>query len=502
MPVLKKETATGARLIVGYLGIFTVMIGVILLLPLLLLVFYPGEMQYAKCFIVPGVAAILIGYLLMFLIKGKKEGTLSGHWDAVLLLLVWIITIVFSAIPFALFGNLTFTQAIFEMTSGYTTSGYTVCDVETLPKLFLFFRSLTHLFGGVGLILIMTSALSDRYGVNLYNAEGHPDKLVPNLVNSARIIFSIYALFIALGTVAYTLFGMTVFDAFNHSVAAVATGGFSTRNESMGFYINDTTGAYNATGIEITTIVLMLLGMTNFFVNLFFVTGKWKKGLRHAELWFNGLFLLVTVPLCALFLANAGISSSYGKGVEHSIFHLVSAASSTGYTTLSGFQNFPSAVLLIFFFAMLVGGGQGSTAGGIKQNRIVLMLKSIYWNLRDRFSKTRTVRTNKMWRCGEYITITDKAAADNNVFIQLYLAVVLVGTLLLAACGFPFKESLLEFTSLIGNTGISYGVISSASSPLVLWIGTVGMFIGRLEVYIVAVALVQCGLGVARKEVM
>lgn len=502
LPAEEKQGAvTGVKLVVGYLGVVLMMIGVILLLPLALLIFYPAETSYAKCFIVPGVLSILVGYLGMFLIKGKPEGALSGRGSSVLVVCMWIITILVSAVPFLLYGGFTFAEAVFEMTSGYTTSGLTVCDVETLPKLFLFFRSVTHFFGGVGLILVMTSALSDRYGAGLYNAEGHPDKLVPNLVHSARMIFGMYAVFILVGTVLYTICGMSVFDAFNHSVAAVATGGFSTRKESIYYYLSDASGRYFGAGIEITTIVLMLLGQTNFFVNLLLIRGKFKKYALHGETVFTLAVIFLAVPIMAWVLA-AGKVTGFWNGARVSLFQFVSAMSSTGYSSVESFSSYPSAWLGILLLCMLVGGGQGSTAGGIKQSRIILLLKSIFWNVRDRFSNPRTFRTNKIRRAGELVIVTEKEVSANYAFVGIYLSVLAVGTFLFMLGGFSFEQSLFEYASCLGNIGYSFGIAVKGASSAILWNATVGMFVGRLEIYIVVVAIAECVLKLTGKKVL
>ena len=145
-------------------------------------------------------------------------------------------------------GEYNFTQAVFECTSGYTTTGLSVVDVSKCPKIFLLYRSVMLFVGGIGLVLVLTCAVSDRYGLRLFNAEGHTDKLLPNLKKSARVILSIYSVYIILGIIAYVIAGMPLFDAINHSIAALSTGGFSTQKESL--------LAYHSIPIDIITDVL------------------------------------------------------------------------------------------------------------------------------------------------------------------------------------------------------------------------------------------------------
>ena len=204
------------RLILHYMSIFIVMIGIIQLIPLLVLPFYPEEISYAYCFLIPGLVAIAIGGLLSLAFKDAEIVKLEKHYDAVLVVLVWLSAIFVSTFPWMLKGDYNFTQASFEMTSGFSTTGLSVVDVGNTPHIFLMFRSITLFVGGVGLVLILTCVFSDKYGLNLYNTEGHNDRLMPNLAKSARLILSIYSAYILFGTVAYIILGMPVFDAITH----------------------------------------------------------------------------------------------------------------------------------------------------------------------------------------------------------------------------------------------------------------------------------------------
>ena len=180
------------------------------------------------------------------------------------------------------------TQAIFEVTSGYTTTGLTVIDVSSCPKIFLFYRSLTLFVGGVGFVLIVTSAISDKLRLNIYEAEGHNDKLLPNLAKSSRLIFLLYFGYIFLGTILYLICGMNFFDALNHSIAALSTGGFSTKVGN----IYD----FHSTSIELVSMILMLLGGTNFVIHILLLKRKFKSVILHSETLF-GFFLLISFVL-------------------------------------------------------------------------------------------------------------------------------------------------------------------------------------------------------------
>ena len=201
------------RLVFFYLSIFIVVTGLIQLLPLIILPFYPEEISYATCFLIPGCCAILCGSLIHHSLRKTEIIRLERHYDALLVVLIWLCAILISTVPWILKGDYSFTQATFEMTSGFSTTGLSVVDVESTPHVFLLFRSITLFVGGVGLVLILTCAFSDKYGLNLYNAEGHNDRLMPNLAKSARLILTFYSVYILFGIIAYTLLGMPLFDA-------------------------------------------------------------------------------------------------------------------------------------------------------------------------------------------------------------------------------------------------------------------------------------------------
>ena len=223
----------GGRLIAGYMGIVMILAGIITMLPLFTLFFYPEEIGQAQYFVAPGVSAILAGYLMSLVLRGRKAGRLEKNQEMIVVLGTWIIVIFVTAMPFVLTGNYTVTQAVFETTSGLSTTGLTVVNTGTAPHIFLIHRTVLLFFGGIGLVLVMTSVLSDVYGMRLYHAEGHSDRLLPNLIESARLVIGIYSGYILAGTLLYVLFGMSLFDAVNHAVAALSTGGFSTRPESI-----------------------------------------------------------------------------------------------------------------------------------------------------------------------------------------------------------------------------------------------------------------------------
>ncbi len=472
----------GIRLTLGYLGIILVLIGISVLLPLLTLFFYPEELYHAKYFILPGAGCFLVGYLLSFFVRNRKKASLTSAQSAFIVTFSWIMAIFASALPFWITGKYNFTQAMFEATSGWSTTGLSVVDVTQTPHIFLMHRSLMLFFGGVGLVLIMVSVLRDASGMRLYYAEGHSDKLLPNLIQSSRLILSIYTGYILGGSILYVVFGMNWFDALNHAIAAVATGGFSTRAENIGYY--------NSIPIEIVSIVLMLLGSTNFVASLYVFRRKFNNFFRYCEFKFTlVLFLFSTLLLCFFLFREQNYSLF--QSFRIAAFQSVSAFSTTGFQTIPSFSVWSSALSLPLILLMIIGGESGSTAGGVKQFRVWVFLKGIYWSLRDTFHSDRLVRVNYVKKPDTDEVIGDKQRAEIGSFLFLYVLIMLAGTLLLCAYGYPLKDSLFEISSAMGGVGLSCGITSYDAKPGILWILMCGMFIGRLEIYVVFISFIH-----------
>ena len=276
-------------------GRLTALIGLLLLAPLLVLPFFPEDAQFATAFLVPGIASILLGLALCLCVKTHPLTMQEAmHHGNLLVLYIWLYGCLAGALPFVLGGRLTFVQALFEAVSGWTTTGLSVMDVTVTPPIFLFYRSFMQFCGGLGFVMIMMTFVQGRMGMVLYNAEGHPDKLMPTLRETVRTIVLMYMAFLAVGVGAYVLCGMPVFDAVLHTMGALSTGGFSNRAESI--------GAYHSVAIEGVTIVLMLVGTTNFAILLLIVRRKWRDALRCSELRFLGVLLAIFVPVTALVL--------------------------------------------------------------------------------------------------------------------------------------------------------------------------------------------------------
>ena len=481
------------RLIAYYLSIFIIMVGIIQLIPLLILPFYPDEISYAGCFLIPGVAAIAGGMLSGHLLKKDTEIVkLEKNYDAVLIVLIWLSAILISTVPWMLKGDYNFTQAAFEMTSGFSTTGLSVVDVEATPHVFLMFRSITLFVGGVGLVLIITSAFSDKYGLNLYNAEGHTDRLMPNLAKSARLILSIYSAYIIAGAVLYILFGMPVFDAFNTAIAAVSTGGFSVLNDSI--------YGYHSLPIEMVTIVLMMLGQTSFLLHLAMIKKKFGKIINHCETKFFIFLAVVFITLMAVNMTQSGYSKDLGTTLRLSIFQFVTCITTTGFVSVPTLVGLPSGFATIMILLMLIGGNLESTGGGIKQYRVIVVLKGILQEIKNTVRTYKTVTTDYITRAGKRSELTSSEVSSMTSYVMFYLILFFTGSMIFTLYGNNLQDSMFEFASAISTVGLSVGITNYNAPAMILWTANVGMFLGRLELMVVFQAILRLTKDVIKKE--
>ena len=489
---MQKKITSGYPLIVNYLGIFSILIGIINLFPLIVLVFYPEELDQALFFVVPGIITILIGLLVNFFFRNTQKGRFERHQDAILVVLIWILAIFGSALPFILTGNYNLTQAVFEASSGYSTTGLTVVDVTITPHIFLFFRSWLQFVGGIGLVLVLTAAISDKFGMRLYNTEGHSDKLVPNLIRSGRIIILIYIGYIFAGFILYMIFGMTPFDAINHAMCAVATGGFSTQAGSI--------ASYNSLAIEIVTMVLMILGGTNFLVHLMLLSGKFKNVFKHIEVQ-SFLLMIFAASIISTLILMPFYGGRFSSALRYGSFQFISALSGTGYQSISTFVGLPSAFYGLLILGMVLGAGMGSTAGGMKQYRVALAFKSLYWSVKDQLFHKNIIRKHYVNKLGNKMVVDKDDISQNYAFLQFYVIVLIVGTLIFASFGYSLEDSLFEFASSLGTVGLSVGITGYNAHPLILWTSSLGMFLGRLEFYVIFIAISKMFIDLTRKKV-
>ena len=426
---------------------------------------------------------ILSGYIILNLDrifstkeKPSQKNNLSQGQSAFVVLTGWIVCIIANAMPFILSGEYSLSQSFFETISGLTTTGLSVVDVDDELKIILIHRSIMLFFGGVGVVLSVLFFLKDKGGLKLYAMEGHADMLAPDVLKSSRKIILIYTFYIALGIILYRICGMSFFDAFNHSIAAISTGGFSTHSASIGFF--------NSTSIELVTIFLMILGSTNFLIHLLLITGKFKKIINYAETKVFFIMLIIFVPILSYYFYASSVQSAQNNSFVTALFQFVSAATTTGFQTVESFNLINPVIKFLLILVMLVGGGSGSTAGGIKQYRVYIAIKDLFWTIQEGFGFKKTIYPHHVYRQEGIDTVGVNSRKNILSFIAIYILIFLIGTFILLTSGASIENCMFEIASALGTVGLSSGVVTANSPSYILWTCSIAMFLGRLEIYV------------------
>ncbi len=538
----KRKFGAGYRLILGYLSLFVSFAGLMLLLPLIMLIFYPEEYACYKSFLIPGAISIVVGLLLSFvLMKGEEKARLGKHQDSVLLCLIWILTVLLGSLPFYLSQffypeieviKMSFSESVFESVSGFAAAGFSVSrnllDAEVAyglntfsPHVYLFYRALTQFFGGIGLVLVVASAVSDRYGMKLFYAEGHNDRLLPNLAKTAKITFSIYCLIIGLGTLGLWMSGMDGFEALCHSMTGMATGGFSTR--STGFYYFESNAyigngifTYNPIAAEIVTCIIMLLGATSFLLIYNLLRGKVKNFFKDCEIRF-ACFILIFFILASSIMCMYEfdyVSSSidgpidYLTSLRYSAFQIISCLTTTGFGNVPNIAYLGPGVIYLSILAMIIGGGVGSTAGAIKQYRVVIILKELKWSIKYKLTPRRQLYPHNVTRAGKTNEVTPEVFKDASLYASLYIVVLFVLSLALVFLpNISITDSIYEVSSALSGTGntildfLTYKANNELYCyDLLLWILSLAMLLGRLEIMPFYYFLVRTIKDIAHQE--
>lgn len=398
----------------------------------------------------------------------------------------WLILSLSGALPFFIGGHIpSYTDAFFETISGYTTTGSSILDdIESLPHSILLWRSLTQWIGGMGIIVLTVAILPilGIGGMQLFMAEAPgitPDKLKPRIRDTAKRLWIIYVILTVLECVLLMVGGMTFFDALNHSLTTMSSGGFSTRQASIAFYTNPF--------IHYVIIVFMILAGTNFTLTYFLIKGKVGRLFRNDEFKFYLGLILVFTLISFLALMNVG-----KHGVEESfrisLFQVASIMTTTGYAT-ADYTTWSPFLSVLFFAIMFVGASAGSTAGGVKVVRHLILFKNSFLEMKRQLhpSAIIPVRFNK--------TAVDREISYNvQAFIMIYFLCFGLGSLIVAAFGIDFETAMGAVATTLGNIGPGLGTVGPSYSfshfpDAVKWMLSFCMLVGRLELFTVLILL-------------
>ena len=424
--------------------------------------------------------AVCLSVSAILLIYGRrKKCAMSRNEGYIVVALSWVFFSVFGMVPYLWGGFIpNITDAFFETMSGFTTTGATILDnIESMPHGILFWRSLTQWIGGLG-IVCFTIVLLPGFGASsqmLYLSEATGvthNKLCPKTRVMARYIFMVYILLTAVESALLMAGGMGLFDAVCHSMTTTATGGFSTKQASIAYW--------HSPYIEYVVSLFMLLSAINFSLYIVACKSKWKQLRKNTELkWFACSVGLLTLVISVVLFLNNGYSAE--EAFRKSLFQVVTCHTSCGFAT-DDYNLWPPFTWMLLIFAMLSGGCTGSTSGGVKNLRLIIIANCI----RNQFRQILHPRAVLPVRAG--FPFDKKLVTTVLVFFAAYLSVAFIGWTLLMAFGVDFTEAMSTVISAMGNVGPGLGSFGPAFSWAALpdaakWILSSLMLIGRLEIF-------------------
>ena len=424
------------------------------------------------------VAAILVFAALLRRIKARRREYYARE-GFVTVGLSWVLLSAFGALPFCLSGAVpSFVDAFFETVSGFTTTGASViADVEALPVSLLYWRSFTVWLGGMGVLVFVLAVLpmSGNRSMHIMRAEvpgPTVGKLVPRIRKTASILYLLYIALTLVETVLLIAGGMSFYDALLHSFATAGTGGLSTRALSIGYY--------NSTYIDIVVGVFMILCGANFSLYYLILLGNIRTALRNEELrWFLGIIAFAVLTI-AVDIRN--LYGGVGHALRYSFFQVTSIISTTGFAT-ADFNLWPEYSKFLLVLLMFVGGCAGSTAGGLKVSRVMLLFKSC------------TIEVKKMLRprCVENVRLDGKPVDGQTVYNALtyftfYIIILLIAGLIVSLDGLDFTTNFTAALSCLSNVGPGLSLVGPTGSfaifsPLSKIVLMICMLLGRLEIF-------------------
>ncbi len=472
---------TANKTVFFLIGILLIVLGTSMLAPYMLQIIFK---ENSHSFISASFVTIFIGVLFV-LANLEKEFKLNLRQTFLFSSLAWFMVAIFGSLPFLLSTqDFSLSESFFESMSGITTTGATIIsDLDNSPKSILLWRAIMQWLGGIGIVVMAITILPllKVGGMQLFKMEG-PDsteKILPRTIEVATIIISTYIILTLICGFFYWVFGMTIFDSVSHAMTTIATGGFSTHNDSIGFF--------NNSNIEIIASIFIILGSIPFISYLKFAQGN--KKIFFEDIQIKGLIylLIISIAIMFLYLLSINYESSLFDKIRIASFNVISILSGTGYVT-DDFSLWGKFSLVFFLLLMFIGGCAGSTACGIKIFRLQMLLIFLKNQIKKLVSPNSVIiiKYNNQ-------KISDQFINSVIIFIFTFLFIFLIIAMLLSLSGLDFITSVSGAASSISNVGPGLGDIIGPNGnykdipDLSKWILSFGMLLGRLELFAVLV---------------
>jgi trk system potassium uptake protein TrkH len=436
-----------------------------------------------RAFVYSGLITTVTG-IIVFSPLRNEERVLGKREGYIIVTGIWIIFTLFATLPFLFSGTIKgFTNAFFEAMSGFTTTGATiVSDVESLPHGILFWRALIQWLGGIGIIVVSLSILPVVKTINVQLSTSDftgqtSDKIHPKIKESGKRLVVIYVILTLIEAAILALSGMPLFDAVCHSFSTMSTGGFSTHNEGL--------SAFSSPLIKVVITVFMFIAGTNMAIIYFGLKRNFRKIFSNNEfIYYIIICIVFSFIVSIVLMKETGLA--FGRSLMDGTFQVISIISTTGFYT-SNYSLWSSFLILILFILMFTGGTSGSTSGGIKIVRLMIMTKNNRMELRRLLHPNAyiPVRLN-------HKTVPQSIVYNVLVFVTLYFLIIILGALVISFMGYDIIESFGTSAAMLANIGPGFGKLGPFSDYSALplagkWFMSLLMLLGRLELITVLI---------------
>ena len=462
------------RMIAHVLGYVLLIIAVLMLLPLIAGLFFHENILN---FVITALLTAILGIILL-LVKPKKQDLFARDGFAIVGI-GWILMSLLGALPFVLCGDIpNYVDAVFETVSGFTTTGASILtDVEAVSKSGLFWRSFTHWIGGMGMLVFIMAVMpmSGNHSMHIMRAEvpgPTVGKLVPRARKTAMILYLIYLGLTVLETILLLLGGMSFYDALLHAFATAGTGGFSTKAASI--------GAYNSVYIDIVVSTFMLLFGVNFNIYFLLLIGKVRTAFGSEEL--RTYLLIVGGAVLVLAVSISGIYGGFFKALRYSYFNVATVISTTGFGN-ADFTKWPVISQWLLVVLMFIGGCAGSTGGGLKVSRLIIIVKAAFADVAQMIfpRSVSVVRLDKT-------RVDTETVKASYTYFALYMFALMLATLCISFDGFDVTTNFTAAVSCLSNIGPGLSLVGPAGnfsifSSFSKIVMSIAMLLGRLEIY-------------------
>lgn len=459
----------------GYTGYICMFLGIIMVLPIIVAIICHEPQQYINAFTISAIITFVFGSLIYSYCRNDKSVHLSLKGSLIFVMSIWGVVAFFASLPFFLSGDLNIVDAFFESMSGITTTGYSMYSSNKFNYSIGLWRSLIQWLGGLGIIFLLLVVVPSSMSMKrLFFAEGRTEQMTPNIKHTNIIFIKVYLIITGIAILLYLIGGLDAYTATCYAFTSIATGGFTVNLSSV--------DNFQSPFIQLITIILMLIGSTNFII-FYKIYKREVSGLfKDIEVRSMAIIILIATVITS---SNLYMNNFFGQDIltiiRHSLFQVVSTLTSTGFQSMD-INYWPSLSITILILLMFAGGSICSTAGGIKLYNIAILFKSIWWQTEEMLLPKNTIFKRKINHADKEKEISNSEIKQILIYIFAYIIIFIFSTVVISIYYDNFVYACFLSAASIGNIGI--GSLVSSNMPILIkilliiefWVGRIGIW--------------------------